>query len=156
LQSGDIACVVSDHSPCTGNLKQGPLDKAWGGISSLQFGLPLIAQLAREQGLNDEQAALKLTLWMSEAPARLAGLFDRKGSIAVGKDADFAVFEPRTQTSVSTADILYRNKHTPYDGMPARGQVQATFLRGELCYSRERGGIVGAPRGLPLLKRKSA
>ena len=161
LQSGEISCVVSDHSPCTGNLKQGPLDQVWGGISSLQFGLPLMSRLAHERGLGARDAhgnapeAQQLALWMSERPARLAGLFDRKGSIAIGKDADFTVFQSDVSGTIRAADILYRNKHTPYDGMPARGRVHATLLRGELVYSGERG-IVGPARGRPLLREKTA
>ena len=91
LLSGAIALVVSDHSPCTPELKcqdTGDFSTAWGGISGLQLGLPLVWTEAQARGatLSD------VTRWMSERPARLAGLAT-KGAVRVGADADFVVFD---------------------------------------------------------------
>ncbi|MDT7578835.1 MAG: allantoinase, partial [Pseudonocardiales bacterium] len=73
LARGDIDCVVSDHSPCTPELKRldvGEFDAAWGGISSLQLGLSAIWSQARARGhgLDD------VVRWMASGPAALAGL----------------------------------------------------------------------------------
>ncbi len=72
LAEGVIQFVVSDHSPCTPQLKHldsGDLEKAWGGISSLQFGLPLIWTEASQRGFSMPD----IVDWMATRPARFAG-----------------------------------------------------------------------------------
>jgi allantoinase len=84
-----IDLVVSDHSPCTAAMKElhsGDFGAAWGGISSLQLGLPVVWTDARRRGFSIADVAA----WMSERPARLAGLH-HKGRVAIGFDADFCV-----------------------------------------------------------------
>jgi allantoinase len=91
LQSGVIDLIVSDHSPCTEDLKIfdiGDFQQAWGGISSLQLGISIIWTKAKEQDISLWQ----VVKWMSQKPAELAGL-TRKGAIRVGMDADFAEFD---------------------------------------------------------------
>ena len=92
LQDGVIDCVVSDHSPCTPDLKgleAGDFDAAWGGISSLQLGLPLVWTEARRRGID----LATVVGWMSAAPARVVGL-GRRGHVEVGAPADLVVFAP--------------------------------------------------------------
>ncbi|HSA53984.1 MAG TPA: allantoinase AllB, partial [Yinghuangia sp.] len=87
LGDGTIDVVVSDHSPCTPALKalgDGDFQSAWGGISSLQVGLPAVWTQARRRG----HTVADVVTWMSTGPADLVGL-RRKGRIAVGCDADF-------------------------------------------------------------------
>ena len=67
---------------------------------------------------------------MSEAPARLAGLGDRKGRIAPGYDADLVVWDPDAAWTVDPSRLQQRHKVTPYAGRRLVGHVQATFLRG--------------------------
>ncbi|HEV3486698.1 MAG TPA: allantoinase AllB, partial [Vicinamibacterales bacterium] len=86
LQDGLIELVVSDHSPCTPELKRGDFDHAWGGIASVQFLLPIVWTNGRTRGVTFSDIAR----WCSEAPARLARL-GRKGAIERGRDADFAI-----------------------------------------------------------------
>ena len=127
--------MVSDHSPCTPELKRldvGDFGLAWGGIASLQVALPAVWTGARARGLELAQ----VVPWMSAAPARLAGL-PGKGAIAVGKDADLVAFAPEERWRV--AELLHRNPVTPYAGRELTGVVRRTWLRGE-----ETGG---APRG---------
>lgn len=135
LADGDVDLVVSDHSPCTPELKRldvGDFGLAWGGIASLQVALPAVWTGARARGLELAQ----VVPWMSAAPARLAGL-PGKGAIAVGKDADLVAFAPEERWRV--AELLHRNPVTPYAGRELTGVVRRTWLRGE-----ETGG---APRG---------
>ncbi|MCA1615950.1 MAG: allantoinase AllB [Acidobacteria bacterium] len=150
LDEGLIAMIVSDHSPCPPALKQreaGDFLQAWGGISSLQLRLPVVWTEARRRG----HAAEKLGGWLAGAPARLAGLAERKGAIRVGGDADIVVWKPDETFRVEPDLLRHRHKLTPYAGRTLSGVVEQTFLRGELIY--ERGETVGAPRGELLLNR---
>jgi len=82
LRSGVVGCVVSDHSPCTPSLKRldtGDFGAAWGGIASLQLGLPAVWTQARARGFG----LADVVRWMAERPADLVGLAG-KGRIAVG------------------------------------------------------------------------
>ncbi|MER8071951.1 allantoinase AllB [Streptomyces sp. NPDC094034] len=129
LTDGTIDCVVSDHSPCTTDLKTPDFATAWGGISSLQLGLPAIWTEARRRGLPLEDVAR----WMSTAPAALAGL-TRKGAIEAGRDADFTVFAPDQTFTVDPARLHHRNQVTAYAGRTLHGVVGSTWLRGTRIY----------------------
>ena len=151
LAQGTIEFVVSDHSPCTPQLKHldsGDLDKAWGGISSLQFGLPLIWSEARERGFS----LPAVVDWMATRPAQFAGLGARKGRIAPGYDADLVVFDDSGSFTISPEIIKYRHKITPYEGRHVTGIVERTLLRGHEIFAN--GEIIGASRGQPLLKKE--
>jgi allantoinase len=127
LAGGDIDLVVSDHSPCTPDLKRledGDFGAAWGGIASLQVALPAVWTGARARGIGLE----RVVRWMAEAPARLAGL-SGKGAIAVGKDADLVAFAPDEMWTVG--DLQHRNPVTPYSGRSLTGAVRRTWLRGQ-------------------------
>jgi allantoinase len=128
LRDGWIDCVVSDHSPCTADLKcldSGDFAQAWGGIASLQLGLPVMWTHARERGVQLAQ----VVQWMATAPAHLAGLH-RKGRIEVGGDADLCIFAPDDEWVVDPALLHHRNPITPYAGSRLRGAVRQTWLRG--------------------------
>ena len=138
LRHGIIESVVSDHSPCLPIMKQhetGDFAEAWGGISSLQFGLSVVWNGMRARGIALEH----LSEWMSLAPARLAGLSHRKGAIVAGRDADFVVWRPEQEFTVRLGLLEQRHPVTPYLGARLPGVVQATYLRGELIYE---GGMV--------------
>jgi allantoinase len=121
--------VVSDHSPCTPELKKGDFATAWGGIASLQFVLPIVWTNARARGF----ALQDLVRWCSAAPARLARLAG-KGEIAVGKDADLTVWSPEETFTVTPELIRHRHKVTPYLGSELRGVVKGTWVRGTLAH----------------------
>ncbi|MFI2073018.1 MULTISPECIES: allantoinase AllB [Streptomyces] len=125
LADGTVGCVVSDHSPCTADLKVPDFATAWGGISSLQLGLPAVWTEARRRGHTLHDVAR----WMSAGPAALAGL-SRKGAIAPGRDADFAVLAPDETFTVDPAALHHRNPVTAYAGRTLYGVVRSTWLRG--------------------------
>ncbi|MCX4528839.1 MULTISPECIES: allantoinase AllB [unclassified Streptomyces] len=125
LADGTIDCIVSDHSPSTADLKTGDFATAWGGISSLQLGLPAIWTEAKRRGRTLED----VVRWMSAAPAALAGL-DAKGAIEAGRDADFAVLAPDETFTVDPAELHHRNQVTAYAGKTLHGVVKSTWLRG--------------------------
>jgi len=128
LRAGQIDCVVSDHSPCTADLKHpdtGDFAAAWGGISSLQLGLPAVWTAARSRGV----PLTDVVTWMATRPARLAGL-TRKGELAPGRDADLAVFAPDDSFVVDAAALEHRNPVSAYHGRRLTGVVRRTWLRG--------------------------
>ena len=144
LGEGVIDLVVSDHSPCTPVLKKleaGDFAEAWGGIASLQLGLPAVWSDARRRG----HSIAALAAWLCEGPARLAGLDRRKGSIAAGKDADLVIWDPDATIQVDPGRIEHRHKVTPYAGEVLHGAVRTTYLRGQKVY--DEGEVTGAPRG---------
>ncbi|KAK0178949.1 hypothetical protein PV327_007786 [Microctonus hyperodae] len=130
LKDGTLDMVVSDHSPCTLDLKKGDFLNSWGGISSLQFGLPLIWTQAQSRGININDVARLI----STNPAKLCGLDDSKGKIRRGMDADFVVWDPEKEIIVNKSDILYKNKISPYEGKLLKGRVLCTILRGNFIY----------------------
>ncbi|MEE8600708.1 allantoinase AllB [Euzebya tangerina] len=143
LGDGVIDAVVSDHSPCPPGDKQpetGDFVAAWGGIASLQLGLPLIWTAARDRG----HAITEVCGWMSAGPARIAGLAT-KGSIDVGSDADLVVFDPDGRWMVDGAALEHRHPVTPHHGREVVGRVDSVFLAGRQIVAG--GRPVGAPAG---------
>jgi len=140
LRAGALSSVVSDHSPCTTELKKGSFFEAWGGIASVQLGLRAVWTEARRRGFGLEDVCR----WMSEGPARIAGL-ERKGAIAEGKDADLVVFEPDEASEVDPSELHHRNPITPYAGKRLDGRVAATYVRGVQVYSD--GRFLDVPSG---------
>ena len=139
LIDGRIDFVVSDHSPSPPHMKTDDFATAWGGIASVQLGLPLIWTQARRRGMSLWDVAR----WMSKGTADFVGL-DRKGRIAAGADADLVVFDPEREWTVRAEDLLHRHPLTPYDRRVLTGTVVSTWLRGK------RIDTEAAPRGRQL------
>nr|XP_054590595.1 allantoinase, mitochondrial [Nothobranchius furzeri] len=148
LKAGHIDMVVSDHSPCTPDLKKldsGDFTQAWGGISSLQFGLPLFWTSASGRGF---QLADVVRL-LSRRTAQLSSLGSRKGSLAPGFDADLVIWDPEREFQIEEANVHHKNKLTPYLGFKLQGLVCATILRGRLVFRD--GSFCPQPLGKHLL-----
>lgn len=151
LASGRIDMVATDHSPAPPALKDltdGNFLRAWGGISSLQLGLSVVWTGASARGISFESIAT----WMAGAPARLAGLDRRKGAIEAGFDADLVIWDPDAETVVEARSLQHRHSITPYAGMPLRGRVRTTMVRGHIVF--DEGRFAASPRGRCLLGRK--
>jgi allantoinase len=148
LADGTIDMIVSDHSPSPAALKHldpadpacGDFGAAWGGIASLQIGLPVVWTHARRRG----PGLADVVHWMAERPAAVAGLA-RKGRIAAGLDADLAILAP--EETFTVGELHHRHPVTPYAGRELRGVVRGTWLRG--------APVDGPPRGR-LLRRGAA
>jgi allantoinase len=139
LADGLITCVVSDHSPCTPDLKRqdtGDFAAAWGGIASVQLGLPVIWTAAAGRG----HTLADVVKWMARRPADLVGLRN-KGRIAPGADADLVAFEPDAEFVVDAHALHHRNPVTPYAGKVLRGVVRTTWLRGSVVTGAEADGV---------------
>ena len=145
LMSGRIQLVASDHSPAPAELKHaqdGDFAAAWGGIASLQIALPVVWTAMEHYA---PRLDAHLSAWMSAAPASLAGLSQRKGAIAPGRDADLVAFDPDARWTVDQRELLHRHKLTPYHRRTLRGRVTATWLRGRQVFDGHR--VVGEPQG---------
>ena len=148
VADGTIDFIVSDHSPCPGEMKlreSGDFIKAWGGIASLQLRLPVVWTEACRRGFS----LLDLTRWLCANPAAQVSLQSQKGAIAVGNDADIVIWDPAQQFSVDAHTLHHRHKITPYDGETLSGVVQKTFLRGRKVY--DGGHFLDGPLGRLLL-----
>jgi allantoinase len=135
LLEGDIDMIVSDHSPCTPQLKQlqtGDFSKAWGGISGLQFSLPAIWTEMKRR----EISLPHLVQWMCAAPAKLARL-DR-GTLNPGAWADMIVWDPDRSHVFTESEVRHRHHVTPYLGRPLFGKVEKTFVEGNVVFEEGR------------------
>lgn len=136
LKDGTLDFVASDHSPAPPDLKEiqsGNLQKAWGGISGLQFGLPLLWAFGQPKGWDIPLLARLL----AENPARLPGLALSKGQIAHGFDADLCIWDPEASWTITSEKTYHRHTLTPYQDMEVKGKVVATIVNGKLAYMNE-------------------
>jgi allantoinase len=168
---GVIKTVVSDHSPCTPNIKllpahlaptkehkhessldldcdssegeeEGPEEKgdffsAWGGISSVGLGLPILWTEGLKR--NKDFSVEEIVRWCCLNTAKQVGLEHSKGDLGVGFDADIVVFDDEAEFLVEPSTMLFRNKVSPYQDKTLRGVVRETFLRGRRIFTREGG-----------------
>jgi allantoinase len=144
LERGVCSLVASDHSPAPPAMKQidsGDFISAWGGIASLELSLRIVWTGAARRGFT----LMDVVRWMSERPAHLCGLDDRKGAIRPAYDADLVLFDPDVVMNVNSAALQQRHKLTPYDSYVLRGRVRATYLRGVKVW--DDGRLVDAGRG---------
>lgn len=144
LKEGIIDFVVTDHSPCPPEMKrmeEGNFAAAWGGIPGLSLALSIVWSEASARGLGLSDVAR----WMSTGPAQLAGCQQRKGSIAAGYDADFAIFDPDADFCVTPERLHHRHPISPYVGESLRGRVRRTYLRGNMVF--DEGQFPGDPVG---------
>ncbi len=141
LFAGHVITAVSDHSPCTFDLKdKANAFEAWGGISGVQNNVDIFFDEAVQK------RGMSLKLFADIIAKNPAERFDipTKGSISLGKDADFVFIKPNAAYILKTEDLEYRNKFSPYVGCNIGAQVVRTILRGETIYSQGSGVIKAA------------
>lgn len=154
LRNNVITTVVLDHSPCTPDLKgleKGDFFSAWGGISSVGFGLPIL--FTEGSKLSPPVLVAEIARWCSWNTARQVGLSHRKGKLAVGYDADLLVFDPEASYVVLNDQTFFKNKITAYDGMRFQGRVVETYVRGQQVFDLELGHSATPLGGLILEPR---
>ncbi|PPQ63996.1 hypothetical protein CVT24_009425 [Panaeolus cyanescens] len=138
LEEGLIDFVVSDHSPCTLDLKKlddGYIMSAWGGISTLGLGLSLLWTEGQKRGINIP----KIIEWTSKNTAKHAGLGGSKGELAIGSDGDIIVWDPDYQYEVTNELLQFKNKISPYQGLKLYGRVEQVYLRGQIAFKQDTG-----------------
>jgi allantoinase len=133
---GDVDMVGSDHSPAPSAMKQDAnFFRIWGGIAGVQSTLAVLLELAPVERIAALTAA---------NPARRFGL-PRKGSLAVGNDADFTLVDTAAEYIVTRESLFQKHGLSPYLGAAFRGVVRRTVVRGETVFVD--GKIVGARKG---------
>ncbi len=144
LREGVIDLVATDHSPCPPEMKRedlGRFDLAWGGIASLSVALPVMWTECVRRGFGLDEIAR----WMCAGPAALAGISERAGALAEGREASFAVFDTEAAQRVTAEQLETRHRISPYVGEELRGRVRATYLRGNAVWNGS--SFPGEPRG---------
>jgi dihydropyrimidinase len=143
LADGSIDTIGSDHAPWTRALKMdgaGDVRRARPGVAELDTMLPLLYTEGVATGRLTLERFVALT---ATNAARLFGMYPRKGTLAVGSDADLVVWETRGRRTIRDEDLFSRAGHSVYRGRELRAWPAATVRRGEVVF--EDGKIVGAP-----------
>ncbi len=146
LKFKTITSVVSDHSPCTIDLKRFDTMSffdAWGGITSVGYGLSIMWTKVLEKNESSQRRShmtiAEISTWLSYNTAKQAGLLYCKGSIKVGKCADFAIFDQNMKWTVRNEESFFKNKLTPYHLRQLTGRVVECIVGGHTSYVLGKG-----------------
>jgi len=130
LEEGLIDTVATDHAPYLKESKEAGLDDmmaAPNGIPGLETFLPLLLT-----GVNDGKLSLqRLAATTSENPARIYGIFPRKGSFLPGSDGDLTIIDLKKKWKIRGGDLVTACGWTPYEGFETQGMATDVFVRGE-------------------------
>jgi dihydropyrimidinase len=147
LDLGDLQTVSSDHAPYafdqSGKLSAGPnptFKQVANGLPGLEARLPLLFDAMVSKGRLGAERFVELT---ATAPAKIYNLHPRKGSIAIGADADIAVWDPNASVTLADALVHDRTGYTPYAGRTVQGWPVLVLRRGEPIV--ENGRLRAAP-----------
>jgi dihydropyrimidinase len=152
IASGDIHVVASDHRAFNyagqKNLGKDNFTQAPRGFPGIQERLSLICSAGVQPG---KISANRFVDLVCTSPAKLFGLFPRKGTLAVGSDADMVIFDPKAEVTLSKAIGLSRSDYTPYEGMRVRGATWLVLQRGKVIARESK--VMGRPGGGEFLAR---
>lgn len=153
LQRRELQVVSTDHAPFNfkGQKEMGLHDftKIPNGLPGVEHRVMLMYDAVRT-GKLDINHFVDLVCTM---PAKLFGLFPRKGTIAPGSDADLLIFDPEREMTISAANQHQRVDYTPYEGIPVQGVPDTVLLRGRVIVKE--GQYVGGEGGGQFLARKT-
>ncbi len=143
LRRQEIDLIATDHCPFTRE------QKTWrGSFTDLPYGLPgveTLLPLVYSEGVGKGLLHLPdVPRLLSEGPARVYGLYPRKGAIEVGADADLVVFDPDETWEIDPNELHMRTDFSPYEGWTVTGRVTTTLLRGDVIFA---DGEISAERG---------
>ncbi len=143
LLRGTIDMSVSDHAPCPVEMKNAGADDirdAWSGVDGLQ----MILRVLLSEGINKGRIPFTRLLNVSSRnPAKLFGLYPRKGILSVGADADFVIVDPTREQKLTSDMMFSKCGWTLYEGMTMKGTPSMTFVRGTPVY--EEGSMLVKP-----------
>ncbi len=142
LSAGRVDTIGTDHCEYTleQKLATGEFTTTPGGIPGLETALPLMVTYGVMRGGISWPALVRM---MSANPARLFGLYPRKGALLPGSDADIVIYDPRGTGRVRASQLHGISGYTPYEGMEVTGRVRLTMVRGRIIV--EEGDLVGEP-----------
>lgn len=130
LRDGEIQTVATDQ--CSFTMAQKALGKddftkIPGGLPGVQTRGTLLYTYGVRTGKITQEQMCRL---LSENPAKLYGVYPRKGVIAPGSDADIVIFDPEKESVISAKTHAYNTDNNPYEGFKLHGDIQQVFLRG--------------------------
>tara|TARA_A100001037_G_scaffold190806_1_gene170764 strand:- start:94 stop:1488 length:1395 start_codon:yes stop_codon:yes gene_type:complete len=145
VRDNTLMILTTDHAPFTAAEKEA----TWHDLVSSPPGLPSLEMLypmSLHYALNGQWDLSKSIELVCESPAKLFNLWPRKGTISVGADADFVVFDPRDEYVVDSANWFTKAKDCDrvYSGLNISGRILQTYVRGNLIYSN---GEIAGERG---------
>lgn len=150
IRQGVIGVVSSDHSAfnITGTAdakdrhgRDAPFRDIPNGVPGVGSRLPVLFSEGVSAGRIDLETFVAIT---STNPAKLFGLFPKKGTIAIGSDADLALWDPKKRVTITNALLQHNVDHTPWEGRTVTGWPVMTLLRGEVA---ARDGAMLLPEG---------
>lgn len=149
LREGVLDVVSSDHCPfdyegphgkqAAG--KDAPFARIPNGTPGIETRLPLLFSEGVSKGRIDLETFVRLS---ATNAAKTFGLYPRKGAIAVGADADIAIWDPAQEATITNAALHHGPDYTPYEGMKVKGWPVVTIARGDILW---RDGEVSAKPG---------
>ena len=140
VNDGTVDCMLLEHAPHHRKEVLAAKDDVWnapGGLASIQDMVPLLLTQVNKGKTSLE----RFTLLTSENPARLAGIYPRKGSIQAGSDADFLVVDMKAKKTITEKEVISRVEFTPWDGYTCTGIPVYTIVRGKTVMAN--GKVVG-------------
>jgi dihydropyrimidinase len=147
LDLGDLQAVSSDHAPyrydASGKLSAGSnpdFKQIANGLPGLETRLPLLFDAMVSRGRSSVEKFVEVT---ATAPAKLYGLHPRKGAIAIGADADIAIWNPSRETTLTDDGLRDNVGYNPFAGRRLRGWPETVLRRGEVIVSE--GAMRAAP-----------
>jgi len=143
LRDGTIDLVTSEHAPGERSEKEiGWTDiwKAWGGVPTIETMLPVLLS----EGINKGRIGMaRLHQVVCENPAKVFGLYPKKGAIRKGSDADLVIVDIKKKCKVRSSDLHYKVGWTPYEGWTLQGWPTTTICRGSVIF--EEGQVLAKP-----------
>uniref|UniRef100_A0A6S9T408 dihydropyrimidinase n=1 Tax=Chrysotila carterae TaxID=13221 RepID=A0A6S9T408_CHRCT len=144
LNEGVLQVVSSDHSAYNYGSAKGGASKTMGGtdapFTKVPMGLPGLEcrlPLLYSAALLGKISLTRMVEVVSTNPAKLYGLYPRKGALAVGADADIVVCDPNISSTIGSRSLHDELDYTPYEGVRVQGAVMFTFLRGDVVFRRD-------------------
>ena len=154
LRRGEVQTISTDH--CSFTLEQKGMGRD--DFTKIPGGLPGVetrGEVVYTVAINENKLSLGgVCRALSENPAKLYGLYPRKGVIAAGSDADIVVYDPGASHVLHGADMLSKAGYTPFEGFRTNGGVSKVYLRGQLQV--DGGKVVGGKMGEYLKRGKCA